>query len=204
LSAPKQSTEARETGPFLLGATERLTSGESEETMIYATNVERHWGTTGKGENRNTLYTLFRFKTDIDIPELGYDAGDVIDEYRATVSDPNLLGKIVNDWVSAITAKIQARLDWLKQPENIGGQAFDVDLSAFQAKPAELSAEQISLQTAQRDYQQKRRFLIQAKQDLEIGLVTQEDFAAIQTDAVAAKATAETAKVSVTTEKITG
>jgi len=159
--------------------------------MIIATVVNRAWGDPGKKQNPFTLYFDINLSSKEDIPELDIKAGDVLKSSQSilgrqmTCSNPADEKRIIRDWVNAESALLASQLADKLNPKET---PYEVDLTPDEAPEPD------PVVIAQQDYNQKRQLLIQAKQDLDIGLIAQADFEAIQTDALTAKTTLATAK----------
>jgi hypothetical protein len=156
--------------------------------MIIATKKRQVWGDPGKGQSRFNIYAQFNFSTDSDITELGLRAGDVIEaNVDMIVSDVDELNRQVNNWIVSCTKRMNEQIAWANNPEQLPRIMDPSEYSP--ATPAEPDPVQI----AQQEYNQKRMTLITAKQDLEVELITAEEYAAIQAEAQTAKAAVSTA-----------
>jgi len=154
--------------------------------MIQATIVRQRIGDPAKRENPFNIYTDINLSTDSDIPELGFKVGDVIlSPDTILVSDLSILYQQINNFVAACESRIANMLTIKANPIT---QPVIVDPSLYQPEPApSLTDDEVAALQAAQAYQQQRQTLIQAKQDLDIGLIQQADFNAIQSSAIEAK-----------------
>jgi hypothetical protein len=155
--------------------------------MIIATITKQWVGDPTKGEHPFNIFTQLNFSTDGAIPALGYKAGDIIQSTQIVVSDLDELYKQVGNWVATCERRIANLLLLKSKPVE---QAIIVEPSLYKFEPPVVDEEALAKQQAEQEYQQKRQALIQAKQDLEVELITQEEYAAIQSSALSAKAIA--------------